>query len=107
MKKKRYTPEQIIEKLREAEVQLSKGETVGKTCRNLGVSEQTYYRYCAGSCAKILGVEQYKPRQQCSFYITKKKTSRERRPVNMKAKSITDPAFFMNKANEFLLETIS
>ena len=40
MKKKRYTPEQIIEKLREAEVRLSKGESVGKTCRSIGVSEQ-------------------------------------------------------------------
>ena len=45
MKKKRFTPEQIIEKLREAEVRLSKGETLGKTCRALGVSEQTYYRW--------------------------------------------------------------
>ena len=45
MKKKRYTPEQIIEKLREAEVRLSKGESVGKMCRNIGVSEQTYYRW--------------------------------------------------------------
>ena len=45
MKKKRFTPEQIIEKLREAEVRLSKGASVGKMCRNIGVSEQTYYRW--------------------------------------------------------------
>ncbi len=45
MKKKRYTPEQIIEKLREAEVLLSKGESVGKMCRTIGVSEQTSYRW--------------------------------------------------------------
>ena len=45
MAKKRYTPEQIIQKLREAEVRLSKGESVGKMCRTLGVSEQTYYRW--------------------------------------------------------------
>jgi len=45
MKRKRYTPEQIIEKLREAEVRLSKGESAGKMCRALGVSEQTYYRW--------------------------------------------------------------
>ena len=45
MKKKRFTPEQIIEKLREAEVRLSRGELVGKVCRNRGVSEQTYYRW--------------------------------------------------------------
>ena len=45
MKKKGYTPEQIIEKLREAEVRLSKGESVGKMCRNTGVNAQTYYRW--------------------------------------------------------------
>ena len=45
MKKKRYTPEQIIQKLREAEVRLRKGESVGKMCRALGVSDQTYYRW--------------------------------------------------------------
>jgi len=45
MPKKGYTPEQIIEKLREAEVRLSKGESVGTICRALGVSEQTYYRW--------------------------------------------------------------
>jgi len=45
MAKKKYRPEQIIEKLREAEVRLSKGESVGKMCRTLSVSEQTYYRW--------------------------------------------------------------
>jgi len=45
MARKKYTPEQIIGKLREAEVRLSKGEAVGKMCRNIGVSEQTYYRW--------------------------------------------------------------
>ena len=39
------TPEQIIAKLREAEVTLSLGETTGQVCRRLGVSEQTYYRW--------------------------------------------------------------
>ena len=42
---KRYTPEQIIGMLREAEVRLSQGETVGVICRGLGVSEQSYYRW--------------------------------------------------------------
>ena len=45
MKKKGYTPEQIIEKLREAEVRLSKGESVGKMCRNTGVNAEIYYRW--------------------------------------------------------------
>ena len=42
---KRYTPEQIISMLREAEVALSQGQTVGQVCRVLGVSEQSYYRW--------------------------------------------------------------
>ena len=45
MRRKRYTPEQIISKLREAEVLLSKGQTTGVVCRKIGVSEQTYYRW--------------------------------------------------------------
>ncbi len=45
MRRKRYTPEQIIGMLREAEVELSRGEKVKQVCRNLGVSEQTYYRW--------------------------------------------------------------
>ena len=42
---RRKTPEQIISKLREAEVALAQGETVGQICRRLGVSEQSYYRW--------------------------------------------------------------
>lgn len=45
MSRKRYTPEQIIGMLREAEVRLSQGETVGTICRTLGISEQSYYRW--------------------------------------------------------------
>ena len=45
MAKKKHTVEQIIGKLREAEVGLSQGETVAQVCRSLGVSEQTYYRW--------------------------------------------------------------
>ncbi len=44
MSRKR-TPEQIIGYLREAEVRLSQGETVGAICRALGISEQSYYRW--------------------------------------------------------------
>jgi len=46
MSRKRYTPEQIIGFLREAEVRLSQGEKIGVICRGLGVSEQSYYRWC-------------------------------------------------------------
>jgi putative transposase len=45
MLRKRFTPEQIITKLREAEVLLSKGQKVGEVCRQLGESENTYYRW--------------------------------------------------------------
>jgi len=45
MPQKRYKPEQIINKLREAELELSKGNNIGRICRKLGVTEQTYYRW--------------------------------------------------------------
>ena len=40
-----YTPEQIISMLREAEVALAQGQSIGQACRTLGVSEQSYYRW--------------------------------------------------------------
>lgn len=45
MARKRLGPEQIIPKLREAEVDLAKGRTVGQACKKIGVTEQTYYRW--------------------------------------------------------------
>ena len=45
MVRKTFKPEQIINKLREAEVLLSQGSTVGEASRKLGVTEQTYYRW--------------------------------------------------------------
>ncbi len=45
MKGKRYSPEQIIHQLREAEVELGKGRTIGEVCKQLGIHEQTYYRW--------------------------------------------------------------
>lgn len=45
MGRKRYTSEQIIGKLREAEVLLSQGYKAVEVCRRLGISEQTYYRW--------------------------------------------------------------
>ena len=45
MAKKAFKPEQIIGKLREAEVFLSQGLTVAEVSRKLGVTEQTYYRW--------------------------------------------------------------
>jgi transposase-like protein len=45
MPSKRYFQEQIINKLREAEVLLSQGKTVAQACKVIEVSEQTYYRW--------------------------------------------------------------
>jgi transposase-like protein len=44
-RKRRYTAEQIITKLREAEVLFSQEKTVEEVCKQLGVSKQTYYRW--------------------------------------------------------------
>ena len=45
MAKRRPRVDEIIVKLREAEVMLGKGGTVGEACRRIGVTEQTYYRW--------------------------------------------------------------
>jgi len=45
MSRKRFSVEQIISHLREAEVLLAQGKTVGEICRQIGVSEQSYYRW--------------------------------------------------------------
>ncbi len=45
MSRKRFTAEQIITKLREAEVELAKGQNTAQVCRKVGISEQTYYRW--------------------------------------------------------------
>ena len=45
MKRKKHTPEQIVKKLREVEMDLAKGAVVADVSRKLGVSEQTYYRW--------------------------------------------------------------
>jgi putative transposase len=45
MAKRTHTPEQIIHKLREAEVELAKGATIPVAAKKIGVTEQTYYRW--------------------------------------------------------------
>ena len=45
MARKRYSPEQIISKLREAEVALAKGQTTAQVCKKVGITENTYYRW--------------------------------------------------------------
>ena len=45
MSRKRYTAEQIIGHLRQAEIRTSEGKTIAEAVRELGISEQTYYRW--------------------------------------------------------------
>ena len=42
---KKFRPEQIVEKLRQADVELGKGSTVLEVCRAIEVTQQTYYRW--------------------------------------------------------------
>ena len=45
MSKKRFKAEEIVMKLREMEILISKGKDTPEACRNIGISEQTYYRW--------------------------------------------------------------
>jgi putative transposase len=45
MGRKRFTAEQIIGLLREADVKLAQGRNLGQICRDIGITEQTYYRW--------------------------------------------------------------
>ena len=42
---KKHGPEEIIGKLREAEIILAQGGTASDACRRIALSEQTYYRW--------------------------------------------------------------
>ena len=44
-KRQRHTAEQIISKLREAEVKTAKGTALAQVCKDLAITEQTYYRW--------------------------------------------------------------
>ncbi len=45
MAKQRYRPEEIISKLREADILIGQGQTVAQAIKTIGVSEVTYYRW--------------------------------------------------------------
>ena len=45
MSRKRFTPEQVLGLLRQAELELAQGKRIGEVCRALGISEQSYYRW--------------------------------------------------------------
>ena len=44
-KSNRHTTEQIVNKLRQADVELAKGQTVAAACKVIGVTDQTYFRW--------------------------------------------------------------
>jgi len=45
MARRQFKPEQIINRLREAEILISQGATIGEASRKIGITEQTYYRW--------------------------------------------------------------
>ena len=45
MSKKKHTAEEVVTKLREAEVLLAKGQSIAEVCRQLMISDQTYYKW--------------------------------------------------------------
>jgi transposase-like protein len=60
MARKRYTPETIIRKLREAEVLQGQGKTIAEVVKQLGVTEQTFYRRRLKSCCRTKEYERWK-----------------------------------------------
>ena len=48
MGRRHFQPEQLIHMLREAEIKLAGGKKIGEVCRELGISEQSYYRWRKG-----------------------------------------------------------
>ena len=44
-KSSRHTTEQIVNKLRQADVELAKGQSVSAVCKLIGITDQTYYRW--------------------------------------------------------------
>ena len=64
MPKKRYNAEEIIHKLREADVLLSQGMNVGQVSKRIGIAEQTHYRWrqaCGGM--KVAQAKRLKERE--------------------------------------------
>ena len=45
MVRRKFTPEQIINKLREAEIHINQGISISEASRKIGVTQQTYYRW--------------------------------------------------------------
>ena len=72
MSKRRYTSEQIIGLLREVDVNVLQGKTVGQICREIGIAEQTYYRWRKEYCGmKTFQVKRLKDLEKENSYLKK------------------------------------
>ena len=45
MSRKGHTTEQIVNKLRQADVEVAKGQSIAAVCKMIGITDQTYYRW--------------------------------------------------------------
>jgi len=74
-RKNKYTPEQIVKKLREAEVLISKGETVAQVIKELAISDVTYYRWRKQYCGrKVDQAKRFKELEQENLRLKKLET---------------------------------
>ena len=53
MSRKRFKPEEIVNKLREADVLLAQGQTIPRACKQIGITDQTYYPGCCTSINRL------------------------------------------------------
>ena len=83
MPRKRYSVEQIMSKLREAEVELSRGATTPEACRKIGVSTQTFYRW---------------RKEYGGLKIDQAKRLRELERENARLKKLVDPTALLESA---------
>ena len=87
MPRKSFTPEQIIQKLREAEVLIAQGMSAQQAARQIGVSEQSYYRWRKEyGGLRVEQAKQVKP----AFAILKAESHIFRRPKFLNYKGETD-----------------
>ena len=99
MSRKRFTPEQIIGMLREAEVRLSKGEKIKSICRSLEITEQTYYRWRKDyGGMKVSQAKRLKELEKENGRL--KKASQMRRASPGKARDIREACVRGNRSTE-------
>ncbi len=93
MQTSKHTPEQIVAKLRQAELELAKGRTIPQVSQLLGITEQTYYRW-----RKEFGglrLDQAKRLKQLEQENTRlKKVVADLTLDNAMLKEVADPHFF-------------